>query len=88
MVGKLILKLYKVFLWFWGFFEGEMITTMLRRQKTRLGKWYVPFMGASILAANLLLVKHIKEKKWGWVIFWSLFDALLIWLIPHIYGVW
>lgn len=84
MIGKL----YSSFLWFWGFVKGEKITYMLRRQKSRLGKWYYPFIAGSVLLFNLLLIKHIKEKKWGWVIFWSIFDAFLIWLIPHIFGVW
>jgi len=33
-------KLYRWFLWFCGFQEGDTISAMLARQKARLGAWW------------------------------------------------
>lgn len=55
-----IYKVYKLFLYFWGFAQGEHITDMLRRQKQRLGKgWWVGIAG--IFGFLIWLVLHIIE---------------------------
>jgi len=85
---KLKNKVYDGFLWFCGFISGETITKMLIRQKDRLGYWYYILLGVSICFYNAMLIRGIMRKAWGWVIAWIIIDCFLIWLIPHIYGVW
>ena len=59
-VKKVIYRIYKVFLWFWGFAEGEHLTDMLRRQKQRLGKvWWVGVTG--MFGFLIWLVGHVIE---------------------------
>jgi len=59
-MGKIIYDLYKVFLYFWGFAQGEHVTDMLRRQKQRLGKaWWIGVGG--VFGFLIWLVLHIIE---------------------------
>ena len=83
----MIAKIYDAFLWTFGFIDGEKVTYMLRRQKDRLGYWYYALLGSSLLLFNLMLLRSIQRKAWGWLVVWITVDLFLIWLIPHIYGI-
>ena len=59
-ISKVIYTIYKAFLWFWGFAEGEHVTDMMRRQKQRLGKvWWVGVFGG--FGFLIWLVLHVIE---------------------------
>ena len=58
----MINKLYKGFLWFAGFAEGETITAMLRRQKLRLkvGWWAMVTLPCLFVAGGYTwLILHV-----------------------------
>jgi len=48
-------KAYHAFLWFCGFREGEHISDMLARQKSRLGKAWWTFPALTFFAVLLLI---------------------------------
>mgnify|MGYP001606826562 FL=1 len=93
---EIISKLYGYLLWFMGeplsaseyYPQGEKYTFKLRRQKERLGRyWYL--LWAAIIASVLFnLIRYIGKKRLAKVILWSLVVLFLIWLLPHIFGVW
>ena len=62
-MGKIVLKIYQAFLWFWGFLPEETITAMLRRQKDRIGvrTWAIMVLATLLGGVSLIfwLTLHI-----------------------------
>jgi len=81
-------KIYHGFLWFCGFLEGEHISDMLWRQKDRLGRWYYLLLAFVLTMHFLVLIDNIKKRRWGMVVLGAFASLALVWVIPHIFGVW